>query len=559
MNATISTVSPKPGNVAFLTQSGGLGIIIFSQTHRYNVGLSMFASIGNKADVLDNDMIEYWGNDERTDVILLYMEGVDNPRQFAQAVRRVSKKKPILAVKAGRTTVGARAASSHTGAMAEEDSIITGLFEQCGIIRVDSIEELFELAVSFSRKRFPKSKKVAVISNGGGPAVMAVDACIGLGLDVSPFSETTRKKIADSLFDISATVNPVDMSGMAGTAEFEKVLQCAIEDSEIGSALVILVKSPVLIDPMDVLNKIENASQTTDKPILTMVIGQDVMRRNNESDSIPDIPVYECIESAVWTLFNMTRYKEWLEKQDGHIKTYDVDKNSVNALLAPESNKSQHYLEPGHVFEILSAYRFPVIPSFDAGTLHQAITIAEQIGYPIVLKGIAKGLIHKSDIGGVALDLRTREEVIKAFAEIKERVNAVNYDSFEGVIVQKMITSGREVILGMTAIEHLGPVLMFGLGGIFVEAIRDVCFRPAPITDVEADEIIRSIKGYPILKGIRGEKGVDIECIKECLLRLSQLVCDFDCIQSIDINPFKVGESARTSFVVDARIVVGKK
>ncbi|KPK90924.1 hypothetical protein AMJ80_07865 [bacterium SM23_31] len=557
MDATFSPESPLEGNIGFLTQSGALGVAIISQTRRYNLGLSMFASIGNNVDISGNDLLEYWENDPRTDVILMYLESFGSPRKFTQIAKRISKKKPILAVKAGRTTAGAKAASSHTGAIAGADIAVDALLEKCGVIRVASIEEMFDIAVAFSRKKYPKGKRVAIVSNGGGPAIMAADACTSVGLEIPPFSKNTRQKISRSLNKIAATSNPVDMIGMAGPNEYEKVLHYVINDKDIDSVLAISVTPPTLVDPMSVIKKIENASKKTGKPVLTVVMGKDVMRAHADDSGVPDLPTYEFPEPPAKALAEMLRYSTWQQKPEGNIKKFKVDKKSVKKILDKEQSKKSHYLTNKQVFEILSAYNMPIAASHIAKTHEKATVIAEKIGFPVVLKVVAKDLVHKSDIGGVALDLRNRGEVIEAYYEIKKQVDAVKTASFEGVLVQKMIEAGKEVILGMTSMEQFGPLLMFGLGGVFVEIIKDTQFRPAPITDLEAEEMIQSIKGYPILKGIRGEKGVNIPVIKECLLKLSQLVCDFECINAIDINPFMVGEKAESSFIVDARILVG--
>jgi len=558
MDATFSPESSPEGNIGFLSQSGALGIAIISQTRRYNLGISMFASIGNKADISGNDLLEYWENDPRTDVILMYLESFGNPRKFTQIAKRISKKKPILAVKAGRTAAGAKAASSHTGAIAGTDIAADALLEQCGVIRVTSIEEMFEIAVSFSRKKYPKGKRVAIVSNGGGPAIMAADACTSVGLVIPTFSKSTQQKISRSLTEIAATSNPVDMIGMAGPDEYEKVIHCVARDKDIDSILAISVTPPTLVDPMSVIKKIENASKTTDKPILMVVMGRDVMHAHDNGGDIPDLPTYEFPEPPAKALAEMLRYRTWQQKPEGHIKKFRVDKEKVTKILDKEKVKKPHYLTNKQVFEILSAYNMPILASHIAKTHEKATVIAEKIGFPVVLKAIAKDLVHKSDVGGVAVDLRNRGEVIEAYYKIKKQVDAVKTGSFEGVIVQKMIEAGKEIILGMTSMEKFGPLLMFGLGGVFVEIIKDTQFRPAPITDLEVEEMIQSIKGFPILKGIRGEKGVNILIIKECLQKLSQLVCDFECIHTIDINPFIVSAKAELSFIVDARILVGR-
>ncbi|MFC1555045.1 acetate--CoA ligase family protein [candidate division KSB1 bacterium] len=557
MDATFSPETPLVGNMGFLTQSGGLGVAIISQARRYNLGLSMFASIGNKADISGNDLLEYWEHDPRTDVILMYLESFGNSGRFTQIAKRVSKHKPIIAVKAGRTVAGAKAASSHTGAIAGADIASTAILEQCGVIRVTTIAEMFDLAMAFSRKKYPKGKKVAIISNGGGPAIMAVDACTSVGLDVAPFSDETQKKIRNRLEDIAATSNPVDMIGIAGPKEYEDILKIVDNEKDVDSILAISVTPPTLINPLAVINAIEKTANSTDKPLLTVVMGKDVMRLSGTSNA-PDLPAYEFPEPPARALAAMLKYRNWQQIPEGSVKKFKVNKDKVRKVLDKEIDKSPHYLSNKQVYDILSAYKMPIIKTTFAADHESASEYAEKIGFPVVMKAVAKDLIHKSDVGGVRIDLRNKGEVIEAFYDIKKIIEKAKKGSFEGVVLQKMIKTGKEVILGMTSMPQFGSLLMFGLGGIFVEVIKDVQFRIAPLTDIGADEMIRSIKGFPILEGIRGEKGVDISTIKDCLQKLSQLVTDFDCIQAIDINPFMVNEDTDSSFIVDARILVGK-
>ncbi|MFC1556681.1 acetate--CoA ligase family protein [candidate division KSB1 bacterium] len=558
MNATFAPEFPAAGNIGFISQSGALGVAIISQAKRYNIGLSMFASVGNKADISGNDLIEYWEDDPRTDVILLYLESFGNPRNFTRIAKRVSRKKPIIAVKAGRSVAGAKAASSHTGAIAGMDVAADAILEQCGIIRVTSIQEMFELAVAFSRKKYPKGKKVAIVTNGGGPAIMAADACSSVGLEVPVFSPSTKAQLKKLLPPEAAISNPVDMIASGGPDDYENVLNVISEDDDIDAIMVISVTPPTLVEPRAVIRKIAQVFKTTDKPLLTVVMGKDVMQRTDIADKVPDIPAYQFPEPPALAIAEMLRYNKWRTKPEGKIKKFAVDKKSVQKILDKKEAVKPQYLSDEEVYGILSAYGLNIVDSTVAKTHEEAADVADRLGFPVVLKGKAQGLIHKSDVGGVAVDLRNRGEVIEAYYDIRKKINRHKKDSFQAVRVQKMIQSGKEVILGMTSISQFGPLLMFGLGGIYVEIIKDVHFRTAPITDLEAEEMISSIKGYQILKGVRGEKGVDLNSIKDTLLRVSQLVTDFECIQAIDINPFMVGDRKENSHIVDARILAGR-
>jgi len=558
MNATFAPEFPTAGNIGFVSQSGALGVAIISQSKKYNLGLSMFASVGNKADISGNDLIEYWEDDPRTDVILLYLESFGNPRNFTRIAKRVSKKKPIIAVKAGRTVAGAKAASSHTGAIAGTDMAADAIFDSCGIIRVTSIEEMFELAVAFSKKKFPKGKNVAIVTNGGGPAIMAADACSSVGLEIPTFSAETENKIKKLLPAEAATPNPVDMIASGGPEDYEKILKVVADDKDIHSIMTISVTPPTLVNPVDVIKKIALVAKSTEKPLLTVVMGKDIMQKQDLADKVPDIAAYQFPEPPARALSQMLRYENWRVKPEGKSKIFKVDRERVQKILGKKADSEPRYLTDNEVSDILTAYGLPVVESQTAKTHEDAVAAAEKMGFPVVVKGIAKGLVHKSDIGGVVVDMRNRGEVIEAYCGIQKRIEEHKKGAFQAVRIQKMVQSGKEVIIGMTSIPKFGPLLMFGLGGIFVEAIKDVQLRTAPLTDLDAEEMIKSIKGYQILKGIRGEAPVDIDCIKDVMLRLSQLVTDFECIQAIDINPFIAAAKAKDSAIVDARILAGR-
>lgn len=558
LDGTFAPDFPKRGNIGFLSQSGALGVAIISSTKQLNLGMSMFISVGNKADLSGNELLEYWEDDPDVEVILLYLESFGDPRKFTQIAKRVSKKKPIIAVKAGRTLAGARAASSHTGAIAGADIAVDAIMEQCGIIRASSIQEMFELAVAFSRRKYPKGNRIGIITNGGGPAIMAADACSEVGLEIPTLSKVTQRKIKKYLPPEASATNPVDLIAGGGPNEFEKILSIVIKDEDIDAALAIAVSPPTLIDPKAVTDRIATVARKSEKPILTVFMGKDEEHTQNLKREMTDQATYQFPEPPVKALAAMLKFQQWLDKPEGLPKKFRVNKAKVSKILKNAENKKAHYLSDKKVFEILSAYNFPVMETYTAKSHNKAAELSKKLGYPVVLKAVAKDLVHKTDIGGVKVDLRNRGEVVDAFYKIKEAVESAQKGSFKGVIVQKMVRSGTEVILGMTSIEQFGPLIMFGLGGIFVETIKDVQVRPAPITDLEAEEMIHSIKGYPILTGLRGEKGVDTGIIKDCLLRLSQLVIDFECIQAIDINPFIVGSKANKSFIVDARILAGR-
>ncbi len=556
LNATFAPELPKRGNIGFLSQSGALGVAIISATQHYNLGLSTFVSVGNKTDVHDNDMLEYWGEDPDTDIILLYLESLGDPNRFTSIARRITKNKPIIALKSGRTLAGAKAASSHTGAIAGADIAAEALLEQCGIIRVNYINEMFELALAFSKKKYPKSNRVAIVSNGGGPAIMAADACDGVGLDIPTFSKSSQDKMRKFLSVDATTRNPVDLIASGGPVEYEKVLNIVAEDKDVDAILAISVTPPTLVEPRAVLDRITKVADNIDKPLLTVVMGKDPADQENIMDVSKLHGTYQFPEPPAKAIAEMLRYAKWQEKPAGKERRFKVDKIKVNKILK-KNYKEEVYLSDDDVMTVFNSYGLKFVPSATAKTHLEAADAAKKIGFPVVLKAIADKLVHKTDVGGVQVDLRNRGEVIEAYYDIKEKINKHKPGSFKAVRVQKMVQEGKEVILGTVRKPQYGNLIMFGLGGIFVEIIKDVQFRTAPITDLDAEEMISSIKGYPILTGIRGDKGVDIDKIKEYLQRLSKLVTDYSNILSIDVNPFMVSSKAENSFIVDARIQVG--
>ncbi len=553
MDATFSPSAPPPGRIAFLSQSGALGVIILARAEQLGLGFSIFASMGNKADVSANDLLEYLKDDDQTDVILMYLENFGNPKNFPKIAKKITKVKPIIAVKAGRTLAGARAASSHTGALAEVDVAAEALFEQCGILRVRTIDELFDLALAFSNQPLPKGNRIAIVSNAGGPAIMATDAAVSLNLEIPRFSDELIEKLRQVVPQDASVSNPVDLIAMGGAKEYEASLDLICQSGEVDSVLVIFV-TPIIVDTKEIVEVIEKVNRRYDIPILGCVMGKDEDKGPDLYDSVHKrVPMYAFPESAVNAIRAMTRYSELRARPEGKIHTFEVDKKGARKIISQARRENRERLLDTEVQQILEAYRFPVPRYMITTSIKEATEFADQIGYPVVVKVIAEDVVHKSDVGGVYIDIKNKMELKGAIYEMRD-----NFRNINGYLVQEMVDRGKEVILGMNHDPVFGPLIMFGMGGIYVETIKDISVKIWPISDVDAREMIESIKGYPLLKGVRGEKPIDFELIMECIMRLSQLVGDHPEIKELDFNPIICFPKGKRAKIVDARISIFK-
>jgi acetyl coenzyme A synthetase (ADP forming)-like protein len=558
MDGTFGSTLPLEGTVGFMSQSGALGNIILEYADELKIGFSKFISLGNKADVSGNDMLMDLEDDENTNIILMYLESFGNPRKFTKIARRLTKKKPIIAVKAGRTMAGARAASSHTGALAGLDVAVDALFEQCGVLRATSIEELFDYTLAFSNQPLPKGKRVAIVTNAGGPGIIATDACVSLGLEMSDFDEETYKVLEDILPEEASTQNPVDILGDGGPERYEKALDVVLKDENVDAVITIFVP-PLMSKPLEIALAISRVRANYDKPVLGCFMGREEVLTSIQELERNNIPAYLFPESAAKSIAGMYKYNQVKQRREGELKQFEVNTEKAENILVEAKKKGSGFLPNNQVKDILEAYGFN-FPALElAKDEKEAMKIAKRIGYPVALKIASPDIIHKSDAGGVALDIEDENELRKKYnriiSEVKTKVPKAKID---GMIVEEMVIGGRETILGMSLDPNFGPLIMFGLGGIYVEILKDVSFRIAPISDLDASEMVRSVKSYPLLKGVRGEKSVDISSIEEYIQRLSRLVEDFPEIEEIDINPFVVFEKGKCCNIVDARIKIGR-
>ncbi|MEO0102534.1 MAG: acetate--CoA ligase alpha subunit [candidate division WOR-3 bacterium] len=557
MNATFGRIMPNPGNIAFISQSGAVGGAALEYCEAEEIGLSKFVSIGNKADISENELLFYLKDDETTKVILLYLEDLKEPKTFLEIAREITDRyqKPILAVKSGRTREGAKAASSHTGALAGSDEAYNAFFNQCGIIRLDNLNELFDCAKAFSMQPIPKSKKIAIVSNAGGIAIMATDAAIRNGLELASFRDGTKERLRKILPPTANIQNPVDVIGDADAQRYSSALKIVLEDEEVSG--VIATWTPTLMeDTKAIARAIAEIAPSTEKPVIGCILSLEEHKVVSQEMEKEKVPNYRFPEVAAKILSILCEYGEWLNRPRTEIKTFgDVEKERVKEIISWARKRRENWLLEPYAYSLLAAYKIPVAPFSLIKSLSEAEKKAEEIGYPVVLKIVSPQIIHKFDVGGVILNIKDRAELKDAYERLLANVKARNPEAeIFGVLAQKMMKGGKEVILGMKRDPQFGSLLMFGMGGTYVEVLKDVSFRVAPIRELSAQTMVKEIRGYQILKGFRGERSSDIEKLVEVLERLSQLVTDFDEFEEIDINPFLVFEERKGAFAIDARI-----
>ena len=570
LDATFSPTFPPAGRVAFSSQSGALGLAILEYATELNLGISQFVSVGNKADVSGNDLLEFWEHDPGTDVILLYLESFGNPRRFTRIARRVGRRKPIVAVKSGRTRAGARAAASHTGSLAASDAAVGALCLQSGVIRTDTIEELFDVAILLAHQPVPRGNRVGIVTNAGGPGIMATDACESHGLEIAPLSATTVAGLRAFLPREASVGNPVDMIASASPESFERTVRLVAGDPSIDSLLVIYVP-PIVTRPLDVAHAIvrgsaaaarEAADRGEDrKPVLTCFMGTHGVPEGLRSLQEGQIPSYAFPESAAIALARATRYGRWRAEPEGTVPRFEVDRDAADRIVAAAraraGTEALVWLDPGESTALLAAYGLSSPPARIARDAAEAVAAARAIGYPVVLKLVSTTITHKSDVGGVLLDLRSDAEVHEAYRVMEARLGALGIlDRMQGAFVQPMLREGLEAIIGMTHDPSFGPLVMFGLGGVNVELLKDVAFRVQPLTDRDARELVRSVRGFPLLEGWRGTPPGDIAAVEDALLRVSQLASDHPDVAEMDLNPLRVLPPGRGCLVLDARIAV---
>jgi acetyltransferase len=556
LNASFAAGMPLVGHIGFFSQSGALCVAILDWALGENVGFSRFVSLGNKMDISETEIMLSMGQDEHTRVILGYLEGIEDGQRFMKAAREVAKTKPIIIIKSGTTSAGAKAASSHTGALAGSEHAYNAAFKQSGIIRAESMQALFGCAMAFASQPLPKGPSLAIITNSGGPGILAADACDRSSLHLSPIRKGTADRLREFLPPTASVYNPIDIIGDASHERYEKTLEIVLED-ELIHAVLILLTPTAAVDPAAVASGIVELAKDADKPIMTSFMGGKGVREARKIFRDHGIPTYDYPEDAITALDAMLSYRRWREKPDRQYQHFEADTRRAREIFASVIDQHRHDLIESEAREILKAYGFRLPESRIARTTKEALAAASEIGYPVVMKIDSPDVLHKSDMGGVRVGLETDTMIEDAFFDITSTIQLKQPKArILGVMVQEMIPQGKEVILGITRDIQFGPMVMFGLGGIYVEVLKDVAFRIAPLSVESADAMIRDIRSFPLLRGVRGEAPADIQGIRDALLRLSQMAIDFPEIIEADINPLLVCPEGQGAVAVDARITI---
>lgn len=531
LNATFARRLPPAGDVAFASQSGALGLSILEHVSRLHIGISSFASVGNKADVSGNDLIQLWAAEPRTRVILLYLESFGNPRTFGRLARQVAREKPIVAVKAGRSRAGARAASSHTGALATDDAVVDGLFRQAGIIRTRSVAELFDVASLLSRQPLPKGRRVGIVTNAGGPGILAADACAAEGLELPALTDATVATLRAILPAAASVANPVDMLAAAPAEHYRLAINTLLADERVDSLLVIHTP-PFVTEPAEIAAAIAGAIAGSTKPVLTVF-----MTAGEMPHCLAKVPSFPFPEPAVTALAHVVEYALWKAQPLSKVpELADLDRARTRTTIEAVLARGGGWLAPAEVQELMEAVRIPTARAAFVASADEAVLAARAIGFPVALKASGPSILHKSDVGGVLLALASDEEVRSAYGELSTRLGA----RLSGAIVQEMVPAGVEMMIGALEDATFGPVIAFGSGGVLLELLSDVTFRLHPLTEADAAEMLDDVKGSALLRGYRGAPPVDEAALRDTLLRVSALLELCPEIQELDINPVTV-------------------
>ena len=558
LNATFAPALPARGPIGFLSQSGALGIAILSRARELGLGLSTFVSVGNKADVSANDLLQYWEADPATGVILLYLESFGNPRKFARIAQRVSRSKPIVAVKGGRTPAGLRGASSHTAALASPGAAVEALFRQAGVVRVDSPAELFDVAQLLAHAPLPRGRRVAIVGNSGGPGILAADACEGAGLEVPALARETQRKLLQ-VAPGAAVSNPVDLLAAASPEQYASSLEIVLADPDVDAALAIF--TPLRGSDVDAVARVlaRAALRSREKPVLASVVTGEVelaalrARLSNEDASFARLPLYAFPEPAVRALEHATRYAAWRARPRGVVPTLtSLQPAPARALVKAElaARPEGAWLGPQNCAELLRCYGIELARSEVAASADQACAAAARLGFPVVLKAVAPELVHKTEVGGVALGLEDRQAVREAWSGMQRRLGS----SMQAGLVQEQVATGVETIVGVVQDPSFGPLVMFGLGGVATEVLGDRAFRILPLTDLDARELVREIRGAPLLLGHRGAPAANLAALETLLLRVARLAEDLPEVWELELNP--VCATPERVLAVDVRVRV---
>jgi acetyltransferase len=560
LNATFATHMPRKGSLGLISQSGALCTALLDYAKGRGIGFSRFVSFGNKVDVSEVDLLYALARDPHTKVILMYVEDLSSGQPFIDACHEIThgdRPKPILVIKTGRTREGAAAAASHTGSLAGTDEVFDAIFKQAGVIRVESVGELFDCAEAFIDPVLPEGRGTAIVTNAGGPGIMATDACIRYGLKIPRFQDYTQKSLRFQMPATGSIQNPVDVIGDARHDRYQAALDAVTADEGVHQAVVI-VTPQMMTDVEEIAKVIAECKGYCHKPVIGCLMGLvdvfpavEILRKHG-------VPSFAFPENAMRALSAKAEFAEWVRRPISAFREFEVDRQATEQLIQRERSEGRSQLVELPALEVLTHYGISTAPFALAKSADEAASASADMGFPVVMKISGPKILHKTDVGGVRLNLHSEDEVRQAYHEMLDSVRGHVGDDVEiwGVLMQKMLEPGKEVILGMTRDPKFGPLLMFGLGGIYTEALRDVAFRLAPIRETDAKEMPKSIRSHRLLEGVRGEAASDLDAISECLLRLSQLVTEHPLIQELDINPLIVYPRGEGAIAADARIIL---
>lgn len=561
LDATFGPGNILPGSVAIITQSGALGLAMIGKTKVENIGLSAIVSVGNKCDIDEADLLTYLADQEQTKVILMYIEGIKDGIRFMEAVENTTRKKPVIVIKSGRSKRGASAAASHTGSLAGSDEIIDAIMKQCGVLRAESIQDAFNWSKYLAASPPPRNENSLIITNGGGVGVMATDACEQYHVEL--FDDGTElKKMFDAVTPgFGSTKNPVDITGGAKSPEYTSAMQVALDSDRIGATMALYCETATFLAPdvEKMIRKCHAAYRDAGKPVLFAIVGGEEIEKIITRLSRENIPVFGDIYEAVACLGKLYEYHRYLQLPPEKQKMPAVDTGGIDRICRAALEENRYFLLAHEAQEIMNLSGITVPQSRVARNLKEAVIAAEDIGYPVVMKVVSKDIIHKSDAGGIALDLENRDEIIDAYQAIirncKEYAPQAN---ITGVEIAEMLAHDVETIVGARRDPVFGPIVMFGLGGIYVEIMKDVAFRALPLGRTEIMKMIKETRSYPLLLGVRGEEKKDLEAVIDVILKLSALIQKCPLISDIEINPLMAYEQGQGTKAVDVRILLTK-
>jgi acetyl coenzyme A synthetase (ADP forming)-like protein len=555
MNATFAPRMPPFGHCAFVSQSGALGVSVIDYAREYGIGISQFVSVGNKADVSGNDLLEAWEHDDAVKVILMYVENFGNPTRFLEIASRITRSKPIIAIKGGRTRAGALAARSHTGAMAASDVAVDALLTQAGVLRASSMEELFDMAMAFGTSALPRSRRTAVVTNAGGPGILTADAMDACGLELTPPSPSSVERIQPLLPPGGPVGNPLDLIASANPEGYRVAIGTLLSDPNIDCVVPIFIP-PLGVDQDAVAQAIvASAHEHPAKPVLAVMMGHDGLSAWRAEMHRAGIPTYIFPESAARAVAALNRYREIREAVRKPSPPLPVDRDAARSAIAEARLERRTRLSETQAIAVLDAYGIPTAPCALATSRESATAAAEELGYPVVMKVVSPDISHKTDVGGVVLDIGDATAAEAAYDTIIREVgHRAAGARVRGVLVAKQLRGGRETIIGMSRDPSFGPLVMFGLGGIFAEVLRDVVFRLAPLTAADARTMVSGIRGHAILSGVRGHPPVNRLALQEVIRRVAQLAVDFPEIAELDLNPVLAFE--KRVVAADCRVVL---